>query len=53
MIKVGAYADTLLVDGNPLDDMSVIGANHAKDREVAIHTMPLIMKNGKIYKNTL
>ncbi|MEH6454290.1 MAG: amidohydrolase family protein, partial [Psychromonas sp.] len=27
VIKVGAYADILLVDGNPLEDMSVIGAN--------------------------
>lgn len=57
VIKVGAYADILLVDGNPLEDMSVIGANpkwfDAQDREEGIDSMQLIMKDGKIYKNTL
>ena len=56
VIEVGAYADILLVDGNPLEDITVIGGNElwfeAPDRET-IETMHLIMKDGKIYKNTL
>ena len=45
VIKEGAYADILLVDGNPLEDVSVLG-DDAKN-------IPLIMKGGVIYKNTL
>lgn len=45
VIKEGAYADILLVDGNPLKDVSILGDN-AKN-------IPLIMKDGKIYKNAL
>jgi len=45
VIKEGAYADILLVDGNPLQDVSILG-DDAKN-------IPLIMKDGKIYKNTL
>lgn len=56
VIEVGAYADILLVDGNPLEDLSVIGANKkwfdAEDRD-GIETINLIMKDGEIYKNTL
>lgn len=56
VIEEGAYADILLVDGNPLEDITVIGANpqwfKAPERE-EIKTMRLIMKDGKIYKNTL
>jgi len=56
IIKAGAYADLLIVDGNPLEDLSVIGANKkwfdAPVRE-EIKTMKLIMKDGVIYKNTL
>ena len=56
VIKAGAYADLLIVDGNPLEDLSVIGANKkwfdAPVRE-EIKTMKLIMKDGVIYKNTL
>ncbi|WP_295890751.1 amidohydrolase family protein [uncultured Vibrio sp.] len=56
VIEVGAYADILLVEGNPLEDLSVIGANEkwfdAPARD-GIETMKLIMKDGKIYKNTL
>ncbi len=44
-IEAGAYADILVVDGNPLDDISLI-ADPGK-------TMKLIMKNGRIHKNTL
>jgi imidazolonepropionase-like amidohydrolase len=57
VIAKGAYADILIVDGNPLEDMSVIGANpsfSAAPRNAGgISTMRLIMKGGKIYKNTL
>ena len=58
VIEEGAYADILLVDGNPLEDITVIGGNprlfDAPDRGAgAIPTMRLIMKDGKIYKNTL
>ena len=56
VIQAGAYADLLIVDGNPLKDLSVIGANDkwfdAPDRD-EIKPMKLIMKDGKIYKNTL
>ncbi len=57
VIEEGAYADILLVDGNPLDDFSVIGANEkwfdAEPRGQNIPTIRLIMKDGVIYKNTL
>jgi imidazolonepropionase-like amidohydrolase len=45
VIEEGALADLLLVDGNPLEDIDLV-ANPAKN-------FPLIMKDGKIYKNTL
>ena len=44
-ISVGAYADILLVDGNPLEEIKLL-ANPDKN-------LKLIMKDGKIYKNTL
>jgi imidazolonepropionase-like amidohydrolase len=57
IIEEGAYADILLVDGNPLEDISVIGGSlewfDAKPRGASIDTINLIMKDGKIYKNTL
>ena len=58
VIEVGAYADILIVDGNPLEDLKVIGANEkwfdAPDRDGnGIETIRIIMKDGKIYKNTL
>ena len=56
VIEEGAYADILLVDGNPLEDITVIGGNEkwfdAPNRE-GIKTMRIIMKDGKIFKNTL
>ncbi|GAB3104322.1 amidohydrolase family protein [Aestuariicella hydrocarbonica] len=45
VIKEGALADILLVDGNPLKDIDLI-ADPEKNFVV-------IMKDGKIYKNTL
>ncbi|MFC3612792.1 amidohydrolase family protein [Lutimaribacter marinistellae] len=56
VIEEDAYADILLVDGNPLEDITVIGANpewfNAPERE-EVETIRLIMKDGVIYKNTL
>ncbi len=45
VIEEGAYADLLLVDGNPLKDIDLVG-DPAKN-------FVLIMKDGKIYKNTV
>jgi len=45
LIKEGTYADLLLIDGDPLKDLSVLGDNGKH--------MALIMKDGVIYKNTL
>jgi len=57
VIEQGAYADILLVDGNPLEDITVIGGNtewfDADPEWKPIPTLKLVMKDGKIYKNTL
>ena len=45
VIKKGAYADLLMYDSNPLENMEVI-VDYEKH-------LKLIMKNGKIYKNEL
>ncbi len=45
VVEAGALADLLLVDGNPLDDLNLV-ANPEKN-------FVIIMKDGKIYKNTL
>lgn len=45
VIEPGAYADLIMVDGNPLDDIDLIA-----DPENAF---VLIMKDGKIIKNAL
>jgi len=45
VVQEGAYADLILVDGNPLQNLDLV-ANPDKNFTV-------IMKNGKIYKNTL
>ena len=45
VIEEGAYADLLLINGNPLKDISIM----AKPEE----NLALIMKDGKIYKNTV
>ena len=56
VIEEGAYADLLIVDGNPLEDITVIGGNEkwfdAPVRD-GIESMKLIMKDGIVYKNTL
>lgn len=44
-VSVGAYADLLIVDGNPLEDLNVLQDQGAK--------LPVIMKAGRVYKNTL
>lgn len=57
VIEEGAYADLILVNGNPLEDLSVLGAANdmfASPRgDRTITTIPFIMKGGVIYKNTL
>ena len=57
VIEPGAYADLLIVDGNPLEDMSCLGANpkwfDAPPRGRGFDTIKLIMKDGEIFKNTL
>ncbi len=45
VIEEGAYADILIVDGNPLKDVTIL----AKPQK----NIKFIMKDGKIYKNTL
>lgn len=45
VIKEGAYADMILVDGNPLENLELVA-----DAE---KNFVLIMKDGKIYKNTI
>jgi imidazolonepropionase-like amidohydrolase len=45
VIEEGAYADLLIYNGNPLENMEVI----ANPKE----NLKLIMKDGKIYKNEL
>jgi len=45
VVKEGAYADLLLVDGNPLENLDLVAD---PDKNFVV-----IMKNGKIYKNTI
>ena len=44
VIEVDAHADILLVNGNPLDDVTI---------PVDANNIDLVMKDGKIFKNTL
>lgn len=59
VIKEGATADILLVNGNPLKDIGVINGGYKEwysqpdPAENPIKTIQVIMKEGKIYKNTL
>jgi imidazolonepropionase-like amidohydrolase len=44
VLEAGSFADLLLIHGNPVEDLDLLAdKNHIK----------LIMKNGKIFKNTL
>ncbi len=43
VINEGGYADVVLVDGNPLEDIDMIKRDHVR----------LVVKDGVIYKNTL
>ena len=45
VVEEGAYADLLLVDGNPLEDISVLSDAHRNFR--------VIMQDGEIRKNSL
>lgn len=45
VIEEGAYADLLLINGDPLNDISIL----TKPQD----NLALIMKDGKIYKNTI
>lgn len=45
VIEKGAYADVLLIDGNPLETIGLIA-----DPDM---NLKVIMKDGRIYKNTL
>ena len=44
VIKENALADILIVDGNPIKDVGFL-SNDAK-------FIPIIMKDGRLYKNT-
>jgi imidazolonepropionase-like amidohydrolase len=44
VVKEGALADLLLVDGNPLEDVKVVGV---------LENLRVIIKDGQVYKNTL
>ena len=45
VIEIGAYADMILVDGNPLEDIAVLA-----DYD---NNIKLIIKDGETYKNTI
>lgn len=45
VIAEGAWADVLLVDGNPLEDLNLL-ADPGK-------SLTVIVKNGQVVKNTL
>jgi len=45
IIEEGAYADLLLINGNRLEDITILTEPE--------EGLALIMKDGKIYKNTL
>ena len=45
IVKAGALADLIVVDGNPLDDISLLQDDGAH--------MALIMRDGKVFKNSL
>lgn len=44
VLKKGAFADLLIVKGNPVENLDILGD---------IDNLLLVMKDGKVYKNTL
>jgi imidazolonepropionase-like amidohydrolase len=45
VLEEGAYADLLLVDGNPLDNIALLATPQT--------SLMIVMKDGKVHKNTL
>jgi imidazolonepropionase-like amidohydrolase len=45
VLEEGAYADLLLVDGNPLDNIALLATPET--------SLMIVMKDGKVHKNTL
>jgi len=43
VVQEGAYADVIIVDGNPLEDIHMVDREHVR----------VVLKDGVIYKNTL
>jgi imidazolonepropionase-like amidohydrolase len=43
VVEEGAYADLIIVDGNPLEDITMIKRDHVR----------VVLKDGALYKNTL
>ena len=51
-------ADIILVDGNPLEDLPLVGGTSSMFRSEprptpSVDTIPFVMKDGKTYKKTL
>ncbi len=44
VVKEGAMADLLMVDGNPLEEVKVVGE---------LKNLRVIIKDGQVHKNTL
>ncbi len=57
VIEAGGYADLILVDGNPLEDITVIGGTDqwfdAPEEWEPIDTIDLVMLNGAVYVNEM
>ena len=55
VIEEGALADILLIDGNPLEDISLVGADAGwwDATTEDIKTILVIMKDGEFHKNIL
>ena len=57
VIEEGTYADLLLVDGNPLEDITVLGGTDkwfdADPEFKLIPSIHLVMKDGNIYRNEI
>ena len=44
VLKKGSFADILVIQGNPVEDLELL---------YDVNNIQLIMKAGKVYKNTL